>query len=121
MISMKILFSRLKTITTIIVALLGLILLLIGLSNLIHPEVSKSYIDQNTRICLILIVTGIIALFSVFRPFLGGILLCLCAVGLIIIFKGFLRNPITPIVLILGLITLFSSHPSVQRSSNNDA
>ena len=119
----------LKIIRTILGVLSALFLLLFGAANLINPEVPESYINQNTRICVMMIVTGVVSVYAIFRPLTGGILLCGSAVGLAIIFGSFFHNPITPVVMLLGGFFIFTGyisrvkHPKASnqplRKSNN--
>jgi hypothetical protein len=105
----------LRIITIILGALLALILLLFGVGNLIDPEVTESYLDQNTRVCVMMIITGVGAVYSLFRPFTGGVLLCICAVGLSFVFGGFLHNPITPVVLLFGGFSILTGYLTRQK------
>lgn len=70
--------------------LLALFLLLFGLGNLIYPDVPESFIAQNTRICIVMIVTGLVMVYALFQPYSGGLLLIACSVGMGIVFRGFL-------------------------------
>lgn len=76
--------------------LVSAILLLFGTANLINPEVTRSDLNQNTLICVMMIITGLVAVYGIFCPYYGGLLLFACAVGMGLIFKGFFHNPITP-------------------------
>ena len=87
---------------------MALFLLLFGVANLINPEVSESFLDQNTRICVMMIITGVVAVYAIFSPLTGGILLCVLAVGLGFVFGGFFHNPITPAVMLVGLFFIFA-------------
>lgn len=97
-----------------IIRIMGIVmasfLWLFGLGNLINPTVPESYLDQNTRICVMMMITGVITVYSLFRPFSGGLLLCACAAGMGLIFKGFFHNPITPMVMITGIIFFVSGY-----------
>ena len=106
------LYLILRIFRIILGVLTALFLLFFGVANLISPEVSESYSDQNTRICLMMILTGIVAVYAIFRPLTGGILLCLFAVGLGFVFGGFLHNPITPVVMLLGGFFIISGYTS---------
>ena len=103
----------------IMLVLVACVLLLFGAGNLIHPDVSETYLNQNTRICLMMIITGLFAVYSVFRPLSGGILLCVCVVGLTLVFRGFLRNPVTPFVLIAGALSVLSGYLQQQEIKRN--
>jgi hypothetical protein len=114
----------LKIIRIIVGALSALFLLLFGVANLINPEVGESHLDQNTRICLMMIITGLVAVYAIFRPLTGGILLCISAVGLSIIFGGFFHNPITPAVMLVGLFFIFAgfiSRHKLRQDSNQSS
>lgn len=109
----------LKIIRIIVGALTALFLLLFGVANLINPEVSENFLDQNTRICVMMIITGVVAVSAIFRPLTGGILLCISAVGLSIVFGGFLHNPITPAVMLVGLFFIFAGFMSRRKLRPN--
>ena len=98
----------LKIIRIIVGALMALFLPLFGVANLINPEVSESFLDQNTRICVMMIITGLAAVYTIFRPLTGGVLLCILAVGLSFVFGGLFHNPITPAVMLVGLFFIFA-------------
>jgi len=111
----------LKIIRIIVGAITALFLLLFGAANLIHPEVSESFLDQNTRICVMMIITGVAAVYAIFQPLTGGILLCVLAVGLSFVFGGFFHNPITPAVMLEGLFFIFAgfiSRHKIRKVSN---
>lgn len=105
----------LKIIRIIVGALMALFLLLFGVANLINPEVGESHLDQNTRICVMMIITGLAAIYAIFQPLTGGILLCFLSVGLGFIFSGFFHNPITPAVMIVGLFFIFVGYMSRRK------
>ena len=115
MISKKNFYSTLRVITIIMDVLIACVLVLFGASNLIRPDVLENYLDQNTLICLIMIITGLVAVYSLFRPFSGGILLCICAVILGFVFRGFMRNPITPLVMLIGALSVLSGYLNRHR------
>ena len=93
-------------ITIVLGVLLATVLLLFGVAELLHPEVPASYLALNTRICVMMILTGLVSIYALFRPYSGGFLLCICAVVLGFIFGGFFRNPITSVVLLLGVLSV---------------
>jgi len=59
----------LKEITMIFEALLAFVLLLFGVSNLIYPDIPENYLDQNTRVCWMMIIAGVVSAYTLFRPF----------------------------------------------------
>ena len=95
---------------TVIIIVLGVllatILLLFGVANLINPDVPSSYLALNTRVCVMMILTGLVSIYALFRPYSGGFFLSICAVVLSFIFGGFFRNPITGVVLLLGVLSV---------------
>jgi predicted MFS family arabinose efflux permease len=93
----------LSVITIVLGALLALFLLLFGVGNLIHPDVPDSYLDQNTRVCVMVIFTGLMTIYAIFRPYSGGILLCICALTFFVIV---IRNPISVPVIGLGILSV---------------
>jgi hypothetical protein len=105
----------LKIVRIIVGALTDLFLLLFGVANLINPDVSESDLSQNTLICVMMIITGLFAVYAIFRPLTGGILLCISALGLGFIFGGLLHNPITPVVLLFGVFFIFAGYMSRRK------
>jgi hypothetical protein len=45
--------------------------LLMGIANLIHPEVSDAYLSQNTLMCLLICLIGMVLLLVAIAAFLG--------------------------------------------------
>jgi len=84
-------------------------LLLFGLGNLIYPDVPESFIAQNTKICIAMIITGFIMGYAVFRLYSGGLLLIACSVGMGFAFRGFFLNPLTPLTLLFVLFCFISA------------
>jgi hypothetical protein len=74
--------TTLRIITTILNVLMASLFLPLGVGNLINPDVADSYLGLNTRVCLMVILTGVVSIYTLFRPYSGGILLCICAVAL---------------------------------------
>ena len=119
----------LTIITFVLGILLAAILLLFGIANLVKPDVSAEYLALNTRNCLLMILTGVLSIYALFRFYSGGLLLFICAVVLSVVFGGFLRNPIAGAVLLLGVLsvirgrlsrrTLLDNHDQVPRSSTS--
>ena len=109
--------ATLRTITITLGCLMACLFLLFGVANLINPDVSDSYLVQNTRICVILILTGLVSLYALFRPNSGGIFLCICAVALSFVSGGFLGNPLTSAALLLGVLSIIRGHLSPKAVS----
>ena len=93
--------TTLRVITTILCVLMASLLLFFGVGNLINPDVADGYLDLNTRVCLMVIFTGVVSIYTLFRPYSGGILLCICAVALGFVSWVF-NNPISIAILLLG-------------------
>ena len=100
----------LKIIRIILGVLAAFFLLLYAVVNLINPEVSESYLNQNTLICVMMIITGVVVVFAIFRSLFGGILLCILSVVLGFVFGGFFHNPITPGVMLFGVFFIFAGY-----------
>ena len=108
-------FTTLGVITIFLGVLLASLLLLFGIANLINPDVPDSYLDQNTRVCVLFILAGLVSIYALFRPFSGGILLCLCVVPL-----GFMMvNPVAVPVLLLGVLSIVRGRHSRQTVSGD--
>jgi hypothetical protein len=108
-------FTTLAVITIVLGVLLASLLLLFGIANLINPDVPDSYLDQNTRVCVMFILTGLVSIYALCRPFSGGILLCLCVapLGFIIV------NPVAVPVLLFGVLSIMRSRRSRQTASED--
>jgi hypothetical protein len=86
--------------------LLAALLLLFGVGNLISPDVDPSYLVQNTRVGVIVILAGLVSIYAIFRPYTGGFVMCICAVALGFIFCGSFPNPLAVAVLLLGVLSI---------------
>lgn len=80
--------------------------LLMGVANLIQPTVPEQYLEQNTRVCVGLIISGLVIMYAVFRPLSGGILICICAAVYFIIVNNILVYPI----ILLGILSIIRGH-----------
>jgi predicted MFS family arabinose efflux permease len=78
-------------------------LLLFGVANLINPDVPDNYLEQNTRVCIMLILTGLVTIYAIFRPYSGGILLCICA---LVFFVIVIVNPVAVPVFLVGILSI---------------
>ena len=69
---------RNSTITNLAILIVGLLisgfLLLFGVANLINPDVPDAYLKQNTKICLLVCIIGLVFLLLAIAA-LRGILL----------------------------------------------
>ena len=92
----------LSIITIILGILVVIIFLLFGVANLIHPDVPESYLDQNTRVCIGIIIASIIILYAIYRPYPGGILLCIYAIAYFFI----VHNPLVYPIILLGVLSI---------------
>ena len=93
----------LSVITIVLGVLMASFLLLFGVANLINPDVPESYLDQNTRVCVMFILTGLVIIYAIFRPYSGGILLCICALVFFIIV---IINPVAVPIILLGVLSI---------------
>jgi hypothetical protein len=80
-------------------------ILLFGVANLISPDVPESYLDHNTRVCVVLILTGLVIIYAIFRPYSGRIILCICA---LIFFIIVISNPVAYPIILLGVLSIIS-------------
>lgn len=73
-------FLEIRTTTIINVAILivGLLvsgfLLLFGVANLINPDVPDAYLKQNTKVCLVVCIIGVVFLLLAIAAFRGILL-----------------------------------------------
>ena len=100
---MKLLNKNIAFVFSVITIALGVLLagfiLFFGVANLIHPDVPDNYLEQNMRVCILFILTGLVIIYSFFQPFSGGILLCICASVILIKVN---QNPVAYPVIFLG-------------------
>jgi hypothetical protein len=101
--------TTLRGIAAIPNVLMASLFLPLGVGNLINPDVADSYLDLNTRVCLMVIFTGVVAVYTVFRPYSGGIVLCICAVALCVV-SGVFANPLSPAILLVGGLSVICGH-----------
>ena len=95
--------SVLSNVTLALGVLMAAFLLLFGVANLISPDVPDKYLDQNTRVCVMLILTSLIIIFTIFRPYFGGIILCIVALVFFIII---IINPIVVPIVLFGILSI---------------
>jgi hypothetical protein len=101
--------SFIETFNIIIVILavtMSIFGLLMGVANLIQPTVPEQYLEQNTRVCVMLTISSVVIMFAVFRPFSGGILICICAVVYFII----VNNPLVYPIILLGILSIIRAY-----------
>ena len=109
----------------IIINYLGILLafffLLFGIPALIWPDVPDQYLAQNTRNSLTLILTAVVLIYTLFRPYSGGIILCISAILISYVFSF---HPIWitfgAIVLLIGVLSIIRSRLS-QRKALEDS
>ncbi len=96
-------YRILNVITIVLGVLVASFLLLFGVGNLIIPDVPDSYLNQNTRVCIMLILTGLVTIYTIFRPYSGGILLCICA---LVFFVIVINNPVSIPIILFGILSI---------------
>lgn len=100
--------SRVFNIITIILGvLMATFLLLFGVANLINPDVPESYLEQNTRVCVMFILTGLVIIYAIFRPYSGGIILFICA---LVFFVIIINNPVSIPVILVGILSIIRGY-----------
>jgi uncharacterized membrane protein YbhN (UPF0104 family) len=69
---------RTSTIINVIILIVGLLvsgfLLLFGVANLINPDVPDAYLKQNTKVCLLVCIIGVVFLLLAIAAFRGILL-----------------------------------------------
>jgi len=106
-------------IIVILAATMSIFGLLMGLGNLIQPTVPEQYLEQNTRVCVGLIISSLVIMYAVFRPYSGGILICICAVVYFII----VNNPLVYPIILLGVLSIIRAYlnkKKVLKEINNN-
>jgi hypothetical protein len=97
-------FSKVLSMITIVLGVLAAsFLLLFGVANLISPNVPHQYLGQNTRICVMLLSSGLTIIYAIFRPFFGGILVCICGLIFFVVAKN---NPLAVPIIFLGMLSI---------------
>jgi hypothetical protein len=125
--------SYLFVITIIPAVLLVCLFLFLGVVNLISPDVPEKALAENTLVGGMLILTAVVLIYALFRPYLGGFLLCICAVPFGFIFNAFhlsdalypsravgyapFWSVITVLVLMLGVLSVIRSRLSPRTAS----
>lgn len=115
--------TALRIITTILGVLMATLFLVFGVGNLINPDVLDSALDLNTRVCVTVIFTGVVSIYTLFRPYSGGIVLCICAVALAFVSHVF-YNPLSIAILLLGGLSIICgrlSRPTVSEQPDQPA
>lgn len=93
----------LSIITIVLGVLTASFLLLFGVANLINPDVPDSYLDQNTLVCVMFILTGLIIIFAIFRPYFAGIILSISA---LVFFIFIINNPVVIPIILFGVLSI---------------
>jgi hypothetical protein len=108
-------------ITIITAVLLASVFLLLGVINLISPDVDSSALGQNTRVCITLIVAGAVLIYALFRPYAGGFLVCISAVPFPFVFhfQSFWAA-VAGLVLLVGVLFVIRGRLS-RRTASQDA
>lgn len=91
-------------VTIVLGVLMAFVFLFFGITHLIGPDDPGSYLDLNTlntRICVIVTFIGVVSVYALFRPYSGGIILCICAVSL-----GFIIYAIEVLILAVPILLI---------------
>ena len=72
-------------ITALVAVMLAVLCLLIGIGELIHPDVPEEFLSQNILACITLIVIGLALLAAVIWPYWVGILLGVWGISFLVI------------------------------------
>ena len=81
--------SLLLVITVIPALLLASVFLFWGVHSLLYPFVPAELLARNALLCAVLVLTAAILIYALFRPRLGGYLLCIWAVPLGLVLYAF--------------------------------
>ena len=125
--------SYLFVITIIPAVLLVSLFLFLGVVNLISPDVPERALAENTLVGAMLILTAVVLIYALFRPYSGGFFLCICAVPFGFIFNAFhlsdalypsrevgyapFWSAITGLVLLLGVLSVIRARLSRRTAS----
>ena len=113
-------YSLLALITIIPGVLLASFFLFVGVVNLISPDIPSSALGQNTRVCATLILTAVVLIYALFRPYYGSFFLCICVVlfGFIFHFHPF-WVAVACFVLLIGVLSFIRGRLS-RRTDSED-
>ena len=127
--------SYLFVITIIPAVLLVSLFLFLGVVNLISPDVPERALAENTLVGAMLILTAVVLIYALFRPYSGGFFLCICAVPFGFIFNAFhlsdalypsrevgyapFWSAITGLVLLVGVLSVIRGRLS-RRTASED-
>ena len=127
--------SYLSVITIILAVLLVSLFLFLGVVNLISPDVPERALAENTLVGAMLILTAVVLIYALFRPYSGGYFLCICAVPFGFIFNAFhlsdalhpsrevgyapFWSAITGLVLLVGVLSVIRGRLS-RRTASED-
>ena len=78
--------------TVVPAVLLASVFLFWGVHSLFTPFVPGELLAQNTLSCAAFILTAALLIYALFRPYSGGLLLCMWAVPLGLVFYAFRRS-----------------------------
>ena len=109
--------ATLRVITIVLGVMMASFFLLFGVANLISPDVPDNYLDQNTRMCVMLIIAGVVSIYALFRPYSGGILLCICAASLSVLIHSIAVLILAVPILVLGMLSIMRGRLSRQPVS----
>ena len=76
----KRLHTLLLVISAIPAVLLASVFLFWGVHSLLNPFVPQELLAENTLVCAALILTAAVLVYALFRPYWGGLFLCIWAV-----------------------------------------
>jgi len=107
-------YSLLNIITIILGVLIASFLLLFGVANLINPDVPDKYLDQNIRVCVMFILTSLIIIYAIFRPYSGGILICISS---LIFFIIVIINPVVVPLILFGILSIIRDRRNVIKET----
>jgi len=87
---------------------------LMGLGNLIQPTVPEQYSEQNTRVCVELIISSFVIIYSAFHSLYGGILLFICS----LLYFMIVTNPLVYPIILLGVLSIIRAYLNQKKVLN---
>jgi hypothetical protein len=140
---MRFLHKRLDALLLVLTVIpavpLASVFLFWGVHSLLNPFVPQELLAQNTLVCAVLILTAAALIYALFRPYPGGLLLCIWAVPFGLILNAFRRSifgalypsmeagyrpifaAISGLVLLLGVLFVFRGRRSRRAPSEGPA
>ena len=110
--------AHLSTVLAVVTIVPGVLLaslfLLFSVTNLINPDVPESALEENFRICVAVCLNALVLIYALFRPYYGGLALCVCAVAV-----GVMSFPLSIAFVIMGVLSVIRGRISRPQTADS--